>query len=222
MRKRLVVAAGLAALLALIPSAALAHWPEIKGEQRCELNGQGDGVLYSLHFVATAWNEEGIDPDRRVNRQIAITVTDAASGQLIWQDDDAGEFKADNGYQFGGAVDLGSQPRTVKVLAKAMVPWGPDPEHPLADEGQHRETTVEPAGDCPQPVPSTTTPPSTKVEIQTVTPSPSPTPSGGNELPFTGSGSAATLIAGLALLLVGYLALRITRRRAGAHLHHGE
>jgi len=50
---------------------------------------------------------------------------------------------------------------------------------------------------------------------------PSPSPSGGNELPFTGSSGAAVLLAGLSLLLVGYLALRVTRRRAGAHLHRG-
>src|SRR4029453_8058531 len=151
MRRQLIVALGLAGLLALVPSAALAHWPEIQGEQRCELNQGGDGVLYSLHFVATAWNEEGIEADRRVNRQIAITVKDKESGQVIWQDDDAGEFNADNSYSFDGTVDLGSEPRTVIVEAKAMVPWGPDPDNPLADAGAAPRTKVGPAGDCPQP-----------------------------------------------------------------------
>jgi MYXO-CTERM domain-containing protein len=218
MRRRLFVALGLAVLIALVPGAALAHYPEVQGEQRCELNEDGDGVLYTLHYTATAWNEEGLDPDRRVNQQIGITVTDKHSGQVIWQDDDAGEFDADNGYSFSGTVDLGSEPRTVIVRAQAMVPWGPDPENnPLADEGPAKEKKVRPKGDCPEPTPTTTPPPTTKVEILTETPTPTPT----GELPFTGSGSPATLIAGFALLVVGYLALRITRHRA-AHLHKSD
>jgi hypothetical protein len=81
--------------------------------------------------------------------------------------------------------------------------------------------SVEVAAAISSPTPSTTAPPpSTSVEVAAATPS--PTPSGRNELPFTGSRSTAALIAGLSLLLVGYLALRVTRRGAGAHLRHHE
>src|SRR4029453_10051910 len=84
MRERLVVAMGLAAVLAMVPSAALADppevktpgfWPEVEAQQHCELNEDGD-MVYFLYYAMEAWNQEGLPPDHRVNGQISLRVTD--------------------------------------------------------------------------------------------------------------------------------------------------
>jgi hypothetical protein len=219
MRKTLLAALGLAAVLTLVPSVAFAWHPEIQGSQTCVLNEAGDGVNYVLFYTASAWQTD--NPEHRVNHMISIRLTDAETQDIVYDKHNAGQFVPENGFQFSGAIDLGSQPRTVILRANAEMPWGPDPEDPESEgEGGSREVTVAPATDCPPPptttvAPTTTSAPATAVVRATASPSAQPgSTAGENQLPFTGTGAVPTTIAGAALLLVGYAALRISRHRA--------
>src|SRR5262245_4359026 len=385
MRKRLVVLIGLAGLAAVLivivprARAAVPYTPEIEAWQQCKVNEDGERV-YTLYYAMQAWNQEGLNPDERINLQISLRVSDQPTDDEIVMEWSAGMFIPQNHYRFKGSYELDvNEPHTLLLRARSEERWGAvpkDEDSPPFEEGQARYLTVAPPAGCPgtsplstnrdsglppgeiwtgnQPTPTTYTPgfhydiltarkgiiihpydeitgdgrampypvdrveidsnghakysenidifgitgvappttaptpsttvapptttaplpsatvappsttvappsttvappsttvappsttaplPSTSVEVAAAAPPPSttapppsttvefaaaassPIPSGRNELPFTGSSGAVALIAGLSLLLVGYLALRVTRRGAAAHLHDGE
>ena len=216
MRKRFPLALGLAAGLALIPGAALAHHPEVEADQNC------DGTVT---WSAEAWAND--DPDRRVNHRIEIRVFGAglpAEGKVI----KIGEFTEDNDYAFGGSHRL-DEPGEVTVRATSLVRWGEDEDR--GDLNEFREATAEPDESCDGDESSATTT-TVGAEVVDVTPTDvsgavtdSPTVASPEavaargataaELPFTGGTTVPLLIAGLVLLVSGIWILRNGRRRAG-------
>src|SRR5262245_4730155 len=186
MRKRLVMAMSLAAVLTLVPSAALADppevkapgfWPEVEAQQRCELNQDGERVYY-LYYAMEAWNQEGLPPDHRVNGMISLRVTDQADpDDEILLDWGVGYFDPENHYRFKDRRELDvDEPHTLLLRARAEVHWGPrqeDDDDYWDESGETRWLTVAPPAGCPgasassstMTPPATITPPATAAEI---------------------------------------------------------
>jgi len=188
MRKRLVMAMSLAAVLAMVPSAALADgpatqpqthgfWPEVEAQQRCELNEDGE-MVYFLYFAMEAWNQEGLPPDQRINGMISLRVTDQADpDDEILLDWGVGYFYPENHYRFKDRRELDvEEPHTLLLRARAEVHWGPrqeDDDDYWDESGETRYLTVAPPAGCPGAGPSsstltppaTITPPATAAEI---------------------------------------------------------
>jgi hypothetical protein len=232
MRMRPVLVIATAALLALVPSAALAHYPEIEGEQDCH------GLV---KFTATAWNEDEATPEKRTNNDVHVKILEAGEhghrADPIAEFDD--HFGPDNGFGFSGQHRL-DEPREVVIKVTAKVKWGPNED--LAEAGESRWTKVRPPSDCDQDEQTTTSESTSTTEApedtdatgstgstvgpQTTSPPPTTvgaavivdvdqTPAGSTEddLPFTGaSATIPMLVGGIALIGAGVFAVRFGRR----------
>jgi hypothetical protein len=218
MRTRPVLVLAAAAAIALVPSAALAHHPEVTGDQTC------DG---SVSFTAVAWNDEGATPEKRTNNDVRVKLMEAEGGATIAEFDD--HFGPDNGFTFSGQHQL-DQPREVVIKVTAKPRWGPKED--LAEPNTSRRTKVAAPTGCESTetteAPPTTTPPTSTVAAVVVTAGPGTgggevTPRGRSSnttaegtLPFTGTSSTLPLLAGgLVLIATGLAAMCLGRSRPG-------
>jgi len=210
MRTRPVLVLAAAAAIALVPSAAFAHHPEISGDQTC------DGTV---SFTAVAWNEEGLAPERRTNNDVRVRIMEVDGGKIAEFDD---HFGPDNGFTFSGQHHL-DQAREVVIKVTAKPKWGPKED--LAEPNTTRRTTVSAPTDCAATettaAPVTTTAPASTVAAVVVTAGPS---AGGGvtsattaegTLPFTGTSTTVPLLAGgLVLIAAGLAAVGLGRSRS--------
>ena len=213
MRTRPVLVFAVAAAIALVPSAALAHHPEIAGEQTC------DGTV---SFTAVAWNDQGATPERRTNNDVRVKLMEVDGSATIAEFDD--HFGPDNNWAFSGTHQL-DRPRELVIKVTAKPRWGP--EQDLAEPNTNRRTTVSPPSGCEATAttaaPATTSAP-TSSTVAAVVVTAGPATGGGatsattaeGTLPFTGASTTIPLLlGGLALVGGGLAALRLGRYRPG-------
>ena len=219
MRTRPVLVLAAAAAIALVPSAAFAHHPEISGDQTC------DGTV---HFTATAWNDEGATKERRTNNDVRVKLMEVDGGATIAEFRD--HFGPDNDWTFSGQQKL-DHPREIVIKVTAKPKWGPNQD--LAEPNTTRRTRVAPPGECESTetteAPVTSSAPASTVAAVLVTPGPGAgggvtsattvdAGAGGTAaagtLPFTGSSTTVPLlVGGLVLIGAGLAALRSGRYR---------
>src|SRR5215510_10763681 len=164
MRKRLVVVMGLlAVLIVIVPRAraAVPYTPEIEAWQQCKVNEDGERV-YTLYYAMQAWNQEGLNPDERINLQISLRVSDQPTDDEIVMEWSAGMFIPQNHYRFKGSYELDvNEPHTLLLRARSEERWGAvpkDEDSPPFEEGQARYLTVAPPAGCPGTSPLSTNP----------------------------------------------------------------
>jgi LPXTG-motif cell wall-anchored protein len=208
MRMRFPLAVGLAAGLALIPGAALAHHPEVKASEAC------DGLV---EWTAEAWDND--DPDRRINAKVEVRIFGEdfpEEGKVL----KIGAFNEDNDYKFSGTYQLGNAGK-VTIKATSLVRWGAEADH--GDLNEFRKDTAQPGENCTSgeqtEAPPTTAPfieisPETTMPEQVTGPATvaSPAAVAAEQLPFTGASTVPLLIAGSVLLGAGVWILRNSRR----------
>jgi hypothetical protein len=207
MRKRFVLAMVLAGLLALVPTAAFAHYPKVEATQDC------DGVITYRVF---SWNGDSDDAKTNPKIEVRLLRAEDDDGTVI----DEGAFNPENDFQFSGTFQL-DEPGDVILKVTALAKWANG-----ASAGTSRDTEVKaPDGDeCEETTTSTSIstettlpPPTTVVSVDSTTPDSSVAPetTEGGALPFTGSNTMPLLAVGLALVVCGLVALRFAGRARG-------
>jgi LPXTG-motif cell wall-anchored protein len=216
-RKRIPLALGLAAAVALVPGTAFAHHPEVTVDQDC--GG-------TLTWRAEAWANS--DADRRVNHKVEVRIFGEGlpkDGKVI----KIGRFDEANGYRFSGTYEL-PEPEDIEIKATSLVKWGEDQKYGDLNEFRTDEVGVDDAedDDCDDEDATTGTTvlePPTAAPVVTTAPDPvdgavtdqpqvvSPAVADAEQLPFTGSNTVPLMIGGLVLLAAGLTLLRRGRHQ---------
>jgi hypothetical protein len=198
------IALGALLLATLLASPAFAWHSNVTVSARC-LDGQ-----VRIHYTVKAW-----EPDH----EATVDVSYELNGETV--DLPSDEFGPHHN-QFTGHFDLPAG-TTGEITVTAAAHWEGGEEStnegsaklPPADKCEEEEepttTTAPPTTAPPSSAPETTVEsgPSTTAAVGAVT-----STTAGGQLPFTGASSAPMLIAGLALIGGGLLALLLTRTKS--------